>query len=96
MIAIIDSGPLIVGFYLTPYLLEVAKLSPKFTGIVFLIGQLTDGMVEFILLCYGLILILFLTFTAITAPVIGKLSDNTRTRMGRRRPWIILGTTALL
>lgn len=47
LIAIIDSGPLIVGFYLTPYLLEVAQLTPQYTGIVFLIGQLTDGVYFF-------------------------------------------------
>ena len=33
---------------------------------------------------------------AFTDPLIGILSDNTKTRWGRRKPWIILGTPLLM
>jgi GPH family glycoside/pentoside/hexuronide:cation symporter len=43
-----------------------------------------------------MVLLLFLltsysNFKGISTPIIGKVSDNTRTRLGRRRPWIIGG-----
>jgi GPH family glycoside/pentoside/hexuronide:cation symporter len=34
-------------------------------------------------------------FDVITDPILGQLSDNTKSRMGRRRPWILLGGIAL-
>lgn len=43
LIGIVDVGPLIVGFYLTAFLLEVVQLNPASTGLLFLMGQLTDG-----------------------------------------------------
>ena len=32
----------------------------------------------------------------VTDPLIGVLSDKLRTRIGRRKPWIILGTPLLM
>jgi hypothetical protein len=43
LIGIVDVGPLIIGFYLTAFLLEVVQLHPASTGLLFLMGQLTDG-----------------------------------------------------
>jgi GPH family glycoside/pentoside/hexuronide:cation symporter len=34
-------------------------------------------------------------FDVITDPILGQLSDNTKSRMGRRRPWILFGGIAL-
>ena len=43
----------------------------------------------------GIILLLGECFDAIADPVIGKLSDQTKTRWGRRRPWLFLGSFPL-
>lgn len=40
----------------------------------------------------GYIIILSRVFDAFTDPVIGHLSDRTRSRHGRRKPWILAGT----
>ena len=40
----------------------------------------------------GLITALSRLWDAITDPLMGKVSDNTRTRFGRRRPWILVGS----
>jgi hypothetical protein len=45
LIAIVDAGPLIIGFYLTAFLLEVVQLNPASTGLLFLMGQLADGVI---------------------------------------------------
>jgi GPH family glycoside/pentoside/hexuronide:cation symporter len=39
----------------------------------------------------GNIMLVGHVFDAFAHPIIGKISDNTRTRWGRRRPWIMLG-----
>jgi GPH family glycoside/pentoside/hexuronide:cation symporter len=44
---------------------------------------------------YALILFLYTFVDAIDNPVYGFLSDRTRTKWGRRRPWLILGAPLL-
>jgi len=39
----------------------------------------------------GLILLIAKIWDAVNDPLIGSLSDRTRTRWGRRRPWILIG-----
>lgn len=39
----------------------------------------------------GLVMVIFRVYDAITDPIIGNISDNTRTRWGRRRPYIFVG-----
>lgn len=42
----------------------------------------------------GLILMAFRAWDALADPIMGNLSDNTRTRWGRRRPYLIIGAIA--
>jgi glycoside/pentoside/hexuronide:cation symporter, GPH family len=45
---------------------------------------------------FGLILFLYTFLDAIDNPVYGYLSDRTRSRWGRRRPWLVLSTPLLV
>lgn len=42
----------------------------------------------------GVILMVFRIWDAITDPIVGSISDNTRTRWGRRRPFIVIASIA--
>jgi len=44
----------------------------------------------------GLILMLARISDVITDPLIGRLSDRTRTRFGRRRPWVLAGVPVMM
>lgn len=60
----------VTGFYLTAFLLDVARLDAASVSIIILISNLWE---------------------AITDPIVGELCDRTRTRWGRRRPWLLFG-----
>ena len=45
---------------------------------------------------YALIPLIYAFVDAIDTPVYGFLSDNTRTKWGRRRPWLLIGTPLLV
>ena len=44
----------------------------------------------------ALMLLIYAFIDAIDNPVYGFLSDRTRTRWGRRRPWLVIGTPLLI
>jgi GPH family glycoside/pentoside/hexuronide:cation symporter len=56
--------------------------------LVGLMGNISLGLSAFWL---GVILIIPRLWDALSDPVIGHLSDNTRTRLGRRRPYLLIG-----
>ncbi|MCK0113652.1 MFS transporter [Ornithinimicrobium sp. F0845] len=44
---------------------------------------------------YGVVMIAYAVIDAVDNPVLGYLSDRTRTRWGRRRPWLLVGAPVL-
>ena len=44
----------------------------------------------------GIVLMIYAILDAIDNPVYGYLSDHTRTKWGRRRPWLVIGTPLLI
>lgn len=44
---------------------------------------------------YGVVMTVYAVIDAIDNPVLGHLSDRTRTRFGRRRPWLVIGAPLL-
>lgn len=44
---------------------------------------------------YGVVMVIYAVIDAIDNPVLGYLSDRTRTRFGRRRPWLLIGAPLL-
>src|SRR5690606_5789466 len=44
---------------------------------------------------YGVVMVIYAVIDAIDNPVLGYLSDRTRTRFGRRRPWLLVGAPLL-
>lgn len=44
----------------------------------------------------GLLLMLARISDVVTDPLIGALSDRTRSRLGRRRPWMLAGTPLMM
>jgi len=60
--------------------------------LVGLMGNISLGLSAFWL---GLILIVPRLWDAFSDPIVGHLSDNTRTRWGRRRPFLLIGGIAV-
>ena len=44
---------------------------------------------------YGVVMVIYAVIDALDNPVLGHLSDRTRTRFGRRRPWLLVGAPLL-
>ncbi len=44
---------------------------------------------------YGIVMVVYAVLDAVDNPVLGYLSDRTRTRFGRRRPWLVVGAPLL-
>ncbi|MBC7254943.1 MAG: MFS transporter [Chloroflexi bacterium] len=76
-------------------------LNAYFFGLSFMWNALHPILLPLVLLAfgeetkntlYGLLTFAGLIVALITQPLSGALSDYTRSRLGRRRPWILLGT----
>lgn len=44
---------------------------------------------------YGTVMVVYAVLDAIDNPILGHLSDRTRSRWGRRRPWLVVGAVIL-
>lgn len=44
---------------------------------------------------YGIVMVIYAVIDALDNPVLGYLSDRTRSRFGRRRPWLLIGAPLL-
>ncbi|UFU03155.1 MFS transporter [Ruania suaedae] len=44
---------------------------------------------------YGVVMVIYAIIDALDNPLLGFLSDRTRTRFGRRRPWLLIGAPML-
>lgn len=44
---------------------------------------------------YGAVMVIYAVIDAIDNPLLGHLSDRTRSRFGRRRPWLVIGAPML-
>ncbi|MEO3811017.1 MFS transporter [Sphaerisporangium sp. B11E5] len=44
---------------------------------------------------YGAVMVIYAVIDAFDNPLLGHLSDRTRTRFGRRRPWLVVGAPLL-
>lgn len=78
------------------YALPSITLSFLFVPLVTLLPAFYADTLGMSLASIGGILLVSRTADFVLDPLIGKLSDITRTRWGRRKPWMIIGTPILM
>lgn len=82
------------GFlYGLPFLVHQIALTPLVTFVPALYSSPEHGLP---MAMVGTILLVSRVTDAITDPIVGGLSDRTRTRIGRRKPWILAGLPLLM
>ena len=75
----------------TAYSLPVLPMSMLHAPALVVLPALYAKHTSIGLATIGMILILVRVLDVVTDPIIGFLSDRTNTRVGRRKPWIIIG-----
>ncbi|WP_084129657.1 MFS transporter [Demequina sp. NBRC 110055] len=73
----------------------LALLTPVLVSMAFKMTRITDTQAE-ATVTLGLVMGIGSFFAVIANPLVGRLSDRTTSRFGRRRPWIVGGALAAL
>lgn len=81
---------------LTSYGLTEMPLAMAATPMALFIAPFYTRDLGLSLAAVGTILMLARISDVVTDPLIGQMSDRTRTRLGRRKPWILLGAPLML
>jgi GPH family glycoside/pentoside/hexuronide:cation symporter len=89
------SGPLTTR-QLFSYALTEAPMAMAATPMALFIAPFYTRDLGLSLAAVGTILMLARISDVVTDPLIGQLSDRTRTRIGRRKPWVLLGAPLML
>lgn len=79
--------------YSLPFVVHQVALTPLVTFVPALYSSPAHGLP---MAMVGLILLLSRVADAVIDPLVGDLSDRTRTRFGRRKPWILAGLPLLM
>ncbi len=79
--------------YGLPFLVHQVALTPLVTFVPALYSSPEHGLP---MAMVGTILLVSRITDAITDPIVGELSDRTRSRFGRRKPWILAGLPLLM
>jgi glycoside/pentoside/hexuronide:cation symporter, GPH family len=79
--------------YGLPFLVHNIALTPLVTFVPALYSSPEHGLP---MAMVGTILLISRLTDVITDPIVGELSDRTRTRWGRRKPWILAGLPLLM
>ena len=66
----------------------IAYVTPIAISLALRVDALAPANAEYL----GIVLTVGALAALVCGPIVGQLSDRTRTRLGRRRPWIIAGT----
>lgn len=88
--------PRLTGWQLVAYGQLVVPLAVIGLPVAVYIPPFYSSTLGLDLAAVGLILMLARISDVITDPLIGRLSDRTRTRFGRRRPWVLAGVPVMM
>ncbi|MDO8289612.1 MAG: MFS transporter [Parvibaculum sp.] len=95
-----DAGPIgtkkLSGWQLFSYGQLVVPLAVIGLPVAIYIPPFYSGTLGLDLAAVGFILMLARLSDVVTDPLIGRWSDRTRTRWGRRRPWVALGVPIMM
>jgi len=74
----------------------LTPVTVAFVPLVLLLPGFYSQDLGFDIAVVGVVLIVARLFDVLSDPLVGVLSDRTRSRFGRRRPWIVVGTPLLM